>query len=532
MGLFSGSNETITTTFSGKDQLSPVVRGIRSEMERFKRGMSDMTRKGGLQNAILGGVGLGAGLSAFGAVSAGMSLVADSIGGVVTGLMGMARAAQQENAEIAQLSRTLDNNVRGWRAQTGAVDAAIESGQKLAFTDSELREAIGTLSLRTHSLSETFRLLKGAQDISRDRNIKLKDATAAVSKAAGGQTRALRSLGFDIDNTAASASVLADVFRDVDGAATTFANTAIGRVAAANNRLLDAAEDLGREVPELQTGFAELGATLGTDVLRGLTDVASQFNLVSGATKSVGRNAFVLSNAWTGVMKDMQDSTTAASQGVIGTISRLGDSMADELRSDRSAIANAANDLRFAITHPMFKAHNKTKALAVLMGKDMGKGLRSQKPWVREQAQQIRDSILNQFGSDGWLTVGAQAARKFVDGLEGVTGSVRIRLLENGAVEVRHSGGGYVDLEPERDRVKRRPGPGRASGGPVEPFREYVVGERGPERLVMGSQPGFVHPNAGNRPVVVENHLYLDGNELKGWMLRTLGREALRSPIG
>lgn len=35
----------------------------------------------------------------------------------------------------------------------------------------------------------------------------------------------------------------------------------------------------------------------------------------------------------------------------------------------------------------------------------------------------------------------------------------------------------------------------RASGGPVFPFRDYLVGEEGPELLRMGGQGGFVYPN-------------------------------------
>ena len=39
-------------------------------------------------------------------------------------------------------------------------------------------------------------------------------------------------------------------------------------------------------------------------------------------------------------------------------------------------------------------------------------------------------------------------------------------------------------------------GGGRASGGPVEPNTSYLVGERGPELLTLGSSGGFVHNNS------------------------------------
>lgn len=40
----------------------------------------------------------------------------------------------------------------------------------------------------------------------------------------------------------------------------------------------------------------------------------------------------------------------------------------------------------------------------------------------------------------------------------------------------------------------------RASGGPVQPQRSYVVGEEGPEILRMGSQGGFIEPNGASAP--------------------------------
>jgi len=40
----------------------------------------------------------------------------------------------------------------------------------------------------------------------------------------------------------------------------------------------------------------------------------------------------------------------------------------------------------------------------------------------------------------------------------------------------------------------------RAAGGPVNPFGTYLVGEKGPELLRMGSQGGFVSPNGAGMP--------------------------------
>lgn len=52
---------------------------------------------------------------------------------------------------------------------------------------------------------------------------------------------------------------------------------------------------------------------------------------------------------------------------------------------------------------------------------------------------------------------------------------------------------GYTEIDPissHHDSI-----PGRAIGGPVEPFRDYIVGEHGKEILRMGAAPGVVIPN-------------------------------------
>lgn len=61
-------------------------------------------------------------------------------------------------------------------------------------------------------------------------------------------------------------------------------------------------------------------------------------------------------------------------------------------------------------------------------------------------------------------------------------------------------------------------GGGRAGGGPVQAGMNYLVGERGPELLSMGSRPGFITPSGmggggGNMPDRLEVVLQADGFE-------------------
>jgi hypothetical protein len=69
--------------------------------------------------------------------------------------------------------------------------------------------------------------------------------------------------------------------------------------------------------------------------------------------------------------------------------------------------------------------------------------------------------------------------------------------------------------------------PGRsASGGPVQPRRTYLVGERGPEYLTMGNSPGRVtSAEAGVAPAGGgDTYVYveIDGEQLQGRITKTV----------
>lgn len=75
-------------------------------------------------------------------------------------------------------------------------------------------------------------------------------------------------------------------------------------------------------------------------------------------------------------------------------------------------------------------------------------------------------------------------------------------------------------FEEEDDRRKGGSGGSGVMGGRARPFRSYLVGERGPEWLVMGSQGGQIMPNRGGGDVVVN----VDGEQLFRIMNKRMGR--------
>jgi hypothetical protein len=61
----------------------------------------------------------------------------------------------------------------------------------------------------------------------------------------------------------------------------------------------------------------------------------------------------------------------------------------------------------------------------------------------------------------------------------------------------------------------------RAGGGPVDPGGTYIVGEKGPEVLHMGSGSGHITPNgAASQPI----QIFLDGKKIFDVMDARMGK--------
>lgn len=61
------STHKVTIVMAAQDQASAAVRRVRGEFDKFRK-------DGGIPGALMGGVGIGAGLGAFGLVSSGVGM--------------------------------------------------------------------------------------------------------------------------------------------------------------------------------------------------------------------------------------------------------------------------------------------------------------------------------------------------------------------------------------------------------------------------------------------------------------------------
>jgi hypothetical protein len=173
-----------------------------------------------------------------------------ALAGLTAGLVMSSKAAAEDQAAQLQLARQL-------RATTGATDAQVKANEDFitsisrsaAVADDELRPALASLVRGTGDLASAQDALKTVLDVSAATGKSVEEVADAVSRAYGGNMKAIRALspelfglikdGADVDDVMQS---LASTF---GGAASTAANTAQGKFKNLTIQLGEAKEAIG-----------------------------------------------------------------------------------------------------------------------------------------------------------------------------------------------------------------------------------------------------------------------------------------------
>ncbi len=219
-------------------------------------GLGTSLKQPAVANGLLQGVGLGAGLFAF-----------QSITSVITGLVGqfgdLVKAGAAQQVVDDRLAKTVQDNVGNYSDYADAIDRAVSSGVRLAFTDDEQKNALSGLIVRTHDVKKALSDLAIAEDLARGRNISLSDAAGLVGKAVSGQVGALRRAGLAIDKNATATQALAAIQEAYSGQAETFAKTDTGRWAAIQARIDQLRDDIGQKLqPVLEVALQTISEIL------------------------------------------------------------------------------------------------------------------------------------------------------------------------------------------------------------------------------------------------------------------------------
>lgn len=217
--------------------------------ERMSKGLNSKLAEG-LKQSVLTGIGLGAGIDAWGRL-------ADAIGSAKDLLVDSVKAAIEEQASTGRMTAALRANVAGWDGSTEAIDRRIQAGMRLAFSDDDIRESFTKLVAATHDVEEAFRIQRVAMDLARFKGISLTEASDALVKVEAGQYRALKQLGIVLRDGATQTEALAAVEKVAAGQAAAYADTVAGKTEQLQHRWEQLQQEIGKRVIptlELATG--------------------------------------------------------------------------------------------------------------------------------------------------------------------------------------------------------------------------------------------------------------------------------------
>jgi len=166
-----------------KDAATAVLRGIGKEMGAFQKNAG----------------------KAFKGVAAAAAAVGTAITGALAGTAKFAQsavsAAISDQAEQDKLVAILKARKMATDANLASVDNLIIAGQKLAFTDTEVRDGLSVATRYTSKFTDASKILAAAQNVARANNISLADASKIVGMAYAGNGKAAKQLGVDLSKT-------------------------------------------------------------------------------------------------------------------------------------------------------------------------------------------------------------------------------------------------------------------------------------------------------------------------------------------
>ena len=168
-------------------------------------------------------------------------------------LIDAAKAAADEEKEMAVLANTLENVTGATDDQVAAVESWITATQNATgISDGELRPALSNLVVATGDVAQAQELMVTAMDIAVGKGLDLETVTKAMAKAHDGNTGALAKLGIETKNAAGETLSFDEIMKNANatfgGAAATAADTTAGKMAILTAKFADLKETIGTAV--------------------------------------------------------------------------------------------------------------------------------------------------------------------------------------------------------------------------------------------------------------------------------------------
>lgn len=253
------ANVTVNATISARDAASKNIKTVNKSLGALGNTASSIGAD--FKKVALGIAGVAAGVGAF-TVSA-------------------IKAAAADEAATAKLNAAL--KARGFATESvlAAVEKQILAGQKLAFTDDEVRASIEASTRFTKSYSEATKIQNAAMELSRSTGMELADATFQVGKAfQGSGGKLFKTLGITGKVVKGQAALNA-ILGKTKGSAAAYADTLEGSFSV-----------VSMQAGELKEQFGAAFLPAVTRLFKGLAPYMDRFSgIISALTPKLQRFA-------------------------------------------------------------------------------------------------------------------------------------------------------------------------------------------------------------------------------------------------
>src|SRR6266542_782291 len=188
------------------------------------------------------------------ALGGAMGNVASIAGGFVIGkaitelpgfLMDAAKAAAEDEQATMRVSALLKTLPGDFAANSAAVNEAIAAGQKLAFSDDDVRDSFVKLAAATGDTDEALAKQKVAMDLARGAHIPLNEASKLLGKLTDENLQVFKKMGITLTDVSSEADVMAAVQAKFAGQSEAYANSTAGQFEQAKLALSETTEAIG-----------------------------------------------------------------------------------------------------------------------------------------------------------------------------------------------------------------------------------------------------------------------------------------------
>lgn len=172
-------------------------------------------------------------------------------------LMDAAKAAAADEQATKRLEQALRLVGGAFEDNKRKVDARIESGQKLAFTDDQVRDSFQTLLAATGDVDEALRRQALAMDLARGAGIPLEKASLLLGKVTEENVQVFKRMGITLKEGSSEAEAFAAVQAKFGGQAKVYAESTAGQFEITKIQMGELKEQIGTALMPVMVGLAK-----------------------------------------------------------------------------------------------------------------------------------------------------------------------------------------------------------------------------------------------------------------------------------